>query len=404
MVSRDRIKKNNCDRSTIMVSLEQEEGRMAVELKELYAELKPQHEVKLHTRSCFQKTIEWIHMVEEADFARLLHGDELVFNTGLNYISEEWLLSFIERLDKVNAGGLIMALQDGHEFSQEVIDYCNMIKFPLFSASQRTPYIDIMRLFSKILLLNEQRETNLISAFKNAIYYPQNEELYRSHFESKGFFRDMEYMVIIVSCHTYDTETGNEKFGQIERELYPVLRTGIVYEEEGRLIILMAGRQRAKAANEFRRLCRREPNIYVGIGPSVKRMKDIHNSYEKAYTAYQLTKTAIPKNILIYEELGVYKILADAKESAIYPAFVRETLGKLMDYDKENGTGYMKILEAYFENECSILYTAGALYCHKNTIAYKMNKIKDILGYDILSNENRTKIMLSIYILRLGTG
>lgn len=387
-----------------MVSLEQEEGRMAVELKELYAELKPQHEVKLHTRSCFQKTIEWIHMVEEADFARLLHGDELVFNTGLNYISEEWLLSFIERLDKVNAGGLIMALQDGHEFSQEVIDYCNMIKFPLFSASQRTPYIDIMRLFSKILLLNEQRETNLISAFKNAIYYPQNEELYRSHFESKGFFRDMEYMVIIVSCHTYDTETGNEKFGQIERELYPVLRTGIVYEEEGRLIILMAGRQRAKAANEFRRLCRREPNIYVGIGPSVKRMKDIHNSYEKAYTAYQLTKTAIPKNILIYEELGVYKILADAKESAIYPAFVRETLGKLMDYDKENGTGYMKILEAYFENECSILYTAGALYCHKNTIAYKMNKIKDILGYDILSNENRTKIMLSIYILRLGTG
>lgn len=387
-----------------MVSLEQEEGRMAVELKELYAELKPQHEVKLHTRSCFQKTIEWIHMVEEADFARLLHGDELVFNTGLNYISEEWLLSFIERLDKVNAGGLIMALQDGHEFSQEVIDYCNMIKFPLFSASQRTPYIDIMRLFSKILLLNEQRETNLISAFKNAIYYPQNEELYRSHFESKGFFRDMEYMVIIVSCHTYDTETGNEKFGQIERELYPVLRTGIVYEEEGRLIILMAGRQRAKAANEFRRLCRREPNIYVGIGPSVKRMKDIHNSYEKAYTAYQLTKTAIPKNILIYEELGVYKILADAKESAIYPAFVRETLGKLMDYDKENGTGYMKILEAYFENECSILYTAGALYCHKNTIAYKMNKIKDILGYDILSNGNRTKIMLSIYILRLGTG
>lgn len=377
---------------------------MAVELKELYAKLKPQHEVKLHTRSCFQKTIEWIHMVEEADFARLLHGDELVFNTGLNYISEEWLLGFIERLDGVNAGGLIMALQDGHEFSQEVIDYCNTIKFPLFSASQRTPYIDIMRLFSKILLLNEQREANLISAFKNAIYYPQNEELYRSHFESKGFFRDMEYMVIIVSCHTYDTETGNEKLGQIERDLYPVLRTGIVYEEEGRLIILMAGRQRAKAANEFRKLCRREPNIYVGIGPSVKRMKDIYNSYEKAYTAYQLTKTAIPKNILIYEELGVYKILADAKESAIYPAFVRETLGKLMDYDKENDTEYMKILEAYFENECSILYTAGALYCHKNTIAYKVNKIKDILGYDILSNENRTKIMLSIYILRLGTG
>ncbi len=377
---------------------------MAVELKELYAEIRPQHEVKLHTRSCFQKSIEWIHMVEEAEFAKLLHGDELVFNTGLNYNSEKWLKNFIERLDKVHAGGLIMALQDGDTYPQEIIDYCNTIKFPLFSASQRTPYIDIMRLFSKILLLNEQRETNLTAAFKNAIYYPQNEELYRSHFESKGFFRDMEYMVIIVSCHTYDTELGNEKLKQIKRDLSPVLRTGIVYEEEGMLIILTAGRQRAKAANEFRKLCRKEPNLYVGIGPSVKRMRDIHTSYEKAYTAYQLTKTAIPKNILIYEELGVYKILADAKESAIYPAFVRETLGKLMDYDRENSTEYMRILETYFENECSILYTSKALYCHKNTLAYKMNKIKEILGYDILSNENRTKIMLSIYILRLGTG
>lgn len=376
---------------------------MAVELKELYAEIKPQYEVQLHTRSCFQKTIEWIHMVEEADFARLLHGDELVFNTGLNYSSEEWLRNFIERLDKVGAGGLIVAVHDGHEFSCELINYCNAIRFPLFSASQRTPYIDIMRQFSKILLLNEQRDTNLVSAFKNAIYYSQNEELYRSHFESKGFFRDMQYMVIIVSCHTYDTKSGNEKLKEIERSLYPVLKMGIMYEEEGRLIILVAGRQRAKAANEFRKLCRTEPNLYVGIGPSVNQMRDIHTSYEKAYTAYQLTKTAIPKNILIYEELGVYKILANVKESSIYPTFVQETLGRLMDYDREEGTEYMKILEAYFENECSILYTSKALYCHKNTLAYKVNKIKEILGYDILSNENRTKIMLSIYILRLGT-
>lgn len=377
---------------------------MAVELKELYAKIRPQHEVKLYTRSCFQKTIEWIHMVEEAEFAKLLHGDELVFNTGLNYNSEKWLRNFIERLDKVGAGGLIIAVHDGHEFPKELIDYCNTIKFPLFSASQRTPYMDIMRQFSKILLLNEQRDANLTSAFKNAIYYPQNEALYRSHFESKGFFRDMQYMVIIVSCHTYDTELGNEKLKEIEKSLYPVLKAGIVYEEEGRLIILIAGRQRTKAVNEFRKLCRTEPNLYVGIGPSVNRMKDIHNSYEKAYTAYQLTKTAIPKNILIYEELGVYKILADAKESSIYPAFVQETLGRLIDYDKENNTEYMKILEEYFENECSILYTSKALYCHKNTVAYKINKIKEILGYDILSNENRTKIMLSIYILRLGTG
>lgn len=377
---------------------------MAVELKDLYAEIKPHYEVKLHTKSCFQKRIGWIHMVESGEFARSLYGDELVFNSGLNYISEEWLRDFIAALNYVHAGGLVVALRDGHLFSKETIDYCNEIKFPLFSASWDTPYMDIMRLFSEILLRNEQRDTNLVAALKNVIYYPKNEALYLNHFESNGFFRDMEYVIMILSCNAYATEDGNEKLKQIEKELYYILKNGIMYEEEGRLIILVSGGRRNSVEKQLRKMCGKDSNIYMGIGPTVTRVKDIHNSYEKAYTAYQLTKTAIPKNILSYEDLGIYKILADAKESAIYPAFVKEILGKLMDYDKENDTDYMQILEAYFENECSIVQTAKALYCHKNTMSYKLNKIKDILGYDILSNENRTKIMLSFYILRLGAG
>ena len=107
-------------------------------------------------------------------------------------------------------------------------------------------------------------------------------------------------------------------------------------------------------------------------------IKEIHLSFEKAYTAYQLTKTAIRTNLLCYDELGIYKILADVKEETVYPAFVQETLGVLMEY------------------------TAQALYCHKNTLSYKLDKIKKILGYDILKNENRVKIMVAIYILRLG--
>ena len=125
------------------------------------------------------------------------------------------------------------------------------------------------------------------------------------------------------------------------------------------------------------------------------RMNDIHRSYENAYTAYQLTKTTIPRNFLAYDELGIYKILTDVKETAIYPDFVREVLGKLMEYDREHRTEYVKILKAYFENDCSTVCTAEALYCHKNTLTYKLNKIKEVLGYDILSNENRVRIMVA---------
>jgi len=63
--------------------------------------------------------------------------------------------------------------------------------------------------------------------------------------------------------------------------------------------------------------------------------------------------------------------------------------------------GYLHILEVYFDHDCSIIHAADALYCHKNTLSYKLNKIKELLDYDILTNENRTNIMLSFYILRL---
>lgn len=374
---------------------------MAVELEMLYREIKPNYDVRLCTASCFQKTISWLHMVEDVEFVPLLHGDELVFSSGLKYTSEEWLRKLVDILNDAHAGGLIVSLREGKTFSREILDYCNAIKFPLFSSSWDTPYVDIMHIFSVILLQNEQREINLTAALKNAIYYPQSEELYQSHFESHGFFRDMKYRVIILSCHTYDTENGNERMEQIEKALRFAMKNGIMYEEKGRLTILAAGYRTKDVYREFQQLCRQDSNIYVGIGTVVNRMKDIYISYEKAYMAYQLTKTAIPKNLLDYEGLGVYKILADVKEPEIYPAFVQETLGELLKYDRENGTEYIKILEAYFENECNIINTAAALYCHKNTLAYKLNKIKDILRYDILSNENRTKIMLSFYIRKI---
>lgn len=375
---------------------------MAVELKHLYADVQSEYDLKLLTTSCFGKKIGWAHMVEEKEFACLLHGDELVFNSGLNFTSEEWLREFIDSLISVHAGGLIISLHTGNTVSKETIEYCNRKHFPVFSSSWNTPYIDVMRKFSEILLKNEQRETNLITALKNAIYYPEEERLYLKHFEHNGFFRDMSYTVIILSCYTYDTESGNERLRQIENILRYVFRKSIIYEEKGRLIILAAGYLISRLRKEFGKICREDVNIYAGVGTTEKQIADIHNSYENAYTAYRLTKTTIPKNLLYYDELGIYKILADIKEPSIYPEFVKETLGALMEYDQVKHTEYMKILRAFFENDCCILRTAKALYCHKNTLNYKISAIKEILDYDIMSNENRVRIMMSFYILNLG--
>ena len=105
--------------------------------------------------------------------------------------------------------------------------------------------------------------------------------------------------------------------------------------------------------------------------------------------------------MLMYEELGVYKILSDLRHPELGESFMEEVLGELLRYDEQNGTDYMEILKAFFENDCSILHTSRVIYCHKNTLNYKMNKVKEILGYDIMSNENRARIMVALYFMKM---
>lgn len=374
---------------------------MAIKLQSLYEAIKNQFDVVLHTHSFFDKEVNWIHTVEGSEFSHLLHGDELIFNSGLNFVSEEWLKDFLDSLKDAHASGLIISVKSRPAFSQDIIDYCNEIQLPLFSTSWDTPFIDIMRIFSEILLKNEQRETNLAAALKNAIYYPENEDSYLSPLESNGFFRDMRYTVIIISCHTYDSDSGNTYLEQLEKRIRYFMSKCIVYEEGNHLIILFTGDAVESIKNQLYTICQNDSDVYVGIGTTVLRLTDIHRSYETAFTAYQLTKTAIPKNFLEYDMLGVYKLLADIKNQSLAPAFLHETLGPLLDYDEKHHTDFLHILEVYFEHDCSIVHAASALYCHKNTLTYKLNKIKEILDYDILTNENRTNIMLSFYILRL---
>ena len=99
--------------------------------------------------------------------------------------------------------------------------------------------------------------------------------------------------------------------------------------------------------------------------------------------------------------MGVYKLLADIHNQSLTTDFLNSTLGPILDYDAVHHTDYLHILES------TLIMTVVSsipqmLYCHKNTLSYKLNKIKELLDYDILTNENRTNIMLSFIFSKTG--
>lgn len=369
---------------------------MAIELYDLYKEIYSDYDVKLLTTSCFNKSIDWMHTIENDEFAYLLHGGELIFNSNLNFETDEVRKRYIDKFIQMDAGGLIIALEAGNSISQELIDHCNKKKFPLFVSNWETSFLEITRKFSTILLMNERNETNLIAALKNAIHSPLDEAMYQSCFERNLFFRDMTYIVSILGNIT-DTNTAK----LLKTSLQHSLKQGIVYEENDKLVLLTCGYQPQHLLETFHLLKSKEPYLYAAIGSANPGHDKIAISYKHAQIAYNLIGKAFEKPFLCYNDLDIYQLLSDISTPDLWMDFYQNTLGKLKDFDRENKTSHMEILKIFFENECHLANTAEAMFFHKNTLKYKLAKIREILGYDILLNENRMKIILALHIQKM---
>ena len=376
---------------------------MAVELHRLYQEIYSDYEVRLLTKSCFNQKIEWIHIVENSEFTDLLHNDILVFNSTLNDVSEEMRKDYIDRLISVQAGGLIVSLQENHDFSTELIEYCNQKEFPLFRSEWTTPYLKIMRRFSEILLDNERSEMNLIAAIKNAISHPDDEAMYLQRFEQNRYTRNEDYVISIISSIEPEIDFKISRMRAIEKAIQVFAKKSVVFEEKGNAILLTSNLHPEILKKNFEELQRAFPTLQISIGSLENSITFIYKSHHNAWITHNVQKKAMTSHVLNYDDIGTFQVLANINEpTSFYPIFIQKTLGKLIDYDEKHRTDYMDVLKLYFENNCSITQTANESFYHQNTLKYKIKAIKDILGYDITTNENRVRIMICLYVLKTG--
>ncbi|MPM43640.1 Proline-responsive transcriptional activator PutR [bioreactor metagenome] len=98
-----------------------------------------------------------------------------------------------------------------------------------------------------------------------------------------------------------------------------------------------------------------------------------------------------------YSDTGIYKLLMAIDDKSNLRDYYNECLGALLEYDVKNGTDYISTLRCYLENESSIAEVAKLTYVHRNTVNYKIKKIKEILNCD-LSQSDKLKLTLAFCI------
>jgi len=82
-------------------------------------------------------------------------------------------------------------------------------------------------------------------------------------------------------------------------------------------------------------------------------------------------------------------------------SFCQETIGALVEYDRTQHTNLVETLAAYFAHNGNLSATAEALFVHRNTLLYRMERIREISGLDLDNPETRLSIQLALRAHRL---
>ena len=134
----------------------------------------------------------------------------------------------------------------------------------------------------------------------------------------------------------------------------------------------------------------------VGVGGLCQAVEEFPRSYQEAELALRIQKASGgPEQATIFDDLGVYKVLATANDPSAVKRFVGEWLSRLIDYDSAHGTQLVLTLSEYLECGGNYNASAEALSVHRSTLKYRLNRIRQVSGYDLSRPDNQFNLQLA---------
>ncbi len=136
-----------------------------------------------------------------------------------------------------------------------------------------------------------------------------------------------------------------------------------------------------------------------GIGLPASTLEDWRVSLRQAGQALEMARRLGEPKPLYFSDLSVYRLLFQLEHSPELIAFQEETIGPLIAL--ENANEFIHTLETYFEHNGNLSQTAEALFLHRNTLIYRMERIAAITNLELDKPENRLALQLALRIYRM---
>ena len=119
----------------------------------------------------------------------------------------------------------------------------------------------------------------------------------------------------------------------------------------------------------------------IGIGSTAYHLRELADRYKEAQVAIEVGKVFdTEKTIINYENLGIGRIIYQLP-TTLCEMFLSEVFKKNPIETLDDDT--LETINKFFENNLNVSETSRKLYVHRNTLVYRLEKIKKLTGLDL---------------------
>ena len=386
---------------------------MSVTLRRLCFDKGNPFKLTLHAgHNSIRNAVDWVYLLEDESIIPHLHGSDLVVTTGMRQKNHpEWLINLIKTLvDNKSAGLIINTGKFIFDIPQDVIDYCNTHDFPILTMPWDIRMTTVIQDFCTRIIEVEHETALHDRALRDAIKHRDNEQEYRNIL---GKHYDLEGKFYVIMIHLESTEGDTRRADSQERQLINKIRRfklshgldhmtiGITSYDEYELMIL--NNAAPELLPHFRDIIfdvyaeeAKKQTLFIGVGIEVDSISNIYRSYRRARSAMRMAVYRREPWVR-YEDMGFHKILFSINESEVIYSYANSVLAPLDDLGSDK-VNYIELLQSYIQNDRSLEKTASDLYLHRNTVNYRIQKLKTILNSPLKTAEDLFPYQLALAI------
>ncbi|MGI5977636.1 MAG: PucR family transcriptional regulator [Candidatus Limivicinus sp.] len=138
----------------------------------------------------------------------------------------------------------------------------------------------------------------------------------------------------------------------------------------------------------------------IGISTNARHLRELADRYKEAQVAIDVGRVfESEKTIINYEALGLGRIIYQLP-TTLCEMFLNEVFKKNPIETLDEDT--LETINRFFENNLNVSETSRKLYVHRNTLVYRLEKIKKITGLDLRQFDHaivfKVAMMVKMYL------